>query len=239
MRPFLVAMIAAGVALAAPVLAANPTLTAGGGGTPNLVESGRNVCWSEPADLNGFIAGSEVIRTLGLESEVANDFTLTPDATIILARWWGGYMNTNDCDDTHVAQTWNLRFYEDTGCVPGNVLAEYVVPDYAGETFIACQGGWYPIFMYEGAVSFPVAANTRYWFSAQAGDHTFPPQVGRLEAGTIIDCPSGFRSAYFSFPDWVFHDDVIWEEHDFSQEFECGETPTKDATWGAVKALYR
>ncbi len=26
---------------------------------------------------------------------------------------------------------------------------------------------------------------------------------------------------------------------DASQEFECGETPTKHATWGDIKALYR
>ncbi len=51
----LLATAALGVAATGPALAANPTLTAGGGGQPNIVESGRNVCWSEPADLEGLI----------------------------------------------------------------------------------------------------------------------------------------------------------------------------------------
>ncbi len=46
-----------------------------------------------------------------------------------------------------------------------------------------------------------------------------------------------FRSIYFSYPDWYY--DNWYGAYDASQEFECGETPTKDATWGTVKALYR
>jgi hypothetical protein len=232
-----VATLALGIAFAAPAFAANPTITAGGGGSPNIVESGRNVCWSEPADFEGLIASSEVIGQFGLETEIANDFILTTDTVITLARWWGGYYNNNSCQDSHVAPTWNLRFFDDGGCVPVNMLAEYVIPDYAGETLVYCQGGFYPIFRYEGAVSFPATANMRYWFVAQAGDHVFPPQVGRVAASSLTDCDSMFRSIYFSYPDW-YYENWGWV-YDASQEFECGETPTKGATWGAVKALYR
>ena len=235
---FLTAMAAFSFGLTSPVFAANPTMTAGGGGPPNIPASGRNVCWSEPPDLNGLLDSSEVIGHFDLETEIANDFTLSPGATITLARWWGDYYSNNGCGDAHVATTWNLRFYDDTGCVPGDLLAEFVIPDYAGETFVACQQGSYPIFQYEGAISFSATAGSRYWFSAQAGDHPFPPQIGRLEAGHITGCDSGFRSIYFSYPDWVFIDDVF-ETHDFSQELECGATPTERGTWGAVRLLFR
>jgi hypothetical protein len=237
-KRFLLVIAALVSPTSAPTLAANATPTAGGGGQPNIVESGRNVCWSEPTDLEGLIGSSEVIGQFDLETEIANDFVLSSDATITLARWWGGYFNNNGCGDIHVAPTWNLEFFDDGGCTPVNVLVEYVIPDYAGETLVYCQGGFYPIFRYEGSVSFPATADTRYWFVAQAGDHPFPPQVGRVEAGFITGCPSGFRSIYFSHPDWTFIDDIFME-HDFSQEFECGETPTRHATWGDIKALYR
>ncbi len=173
MKRIPVSTLALGIAFAAPVLAANPILSAGGGGQPNIVESGRNVCWSEPADLEGVIGSSEVIGQFDLETELANDFILTTDTVITLARWWGGYYDNNGCQDAHISPTWNLRFFDDGGCVPVNMLAEYVIPDYAGETLVYCQGGYYPIFQYEGAVSFPATANVRYWFVAQAGDHVF------------------------------------------------------------------
>ncbi len=221
---------------AGTVWAMTPTMSVGPSGPPNVLDSNRDACWSEPPDLEGLIASSEILGQFGLETEVANDFHLESDETIVLARWWGGYYNNNGCGDALVATTWNLEFFDDGGCVPNNLLAEYVIPDYAGETFVYCQGGFYPIFVYEGAVSFPVAASVRYWFVAQAGDHTYPPQLGRLAAGGLTGCDSMFRSVYFSFPDWVIGELVVF---DASQEFECGVVPTKDTTWGAVKGIYR
>ncbi len=97
-------------------------------------------------------------------------------------------------------------------------------------------GGYYPIFVYEGGVSFPVAASVRYWFVAQAGDHTYPPQLGRLAAGAIPDCLSMFRSICSSYPDWIFDGFV---EFDASQEFECGVVPTRSTSRVAVKGIYR
>ena len=96
-RGLTLAMALLGAGFGPRAFAGNPTPYAGGGGPPVIVESGRDVCWSEPADLNGLIASSEVIGEFGLESEIANDFLLTTDATITLARWWGGYYNGNGC----------------------------------------------------------------------------------------------------------------------------------------------
>ena len=179
---------------------ANPVVSVGPSGPPHALAPSRDACWSEPADLEGLIDSSEIIGQYDLETEIANDFSLTTSEVITLARWWGGYWNNNGCADSRVAPTWNLEFFDDDGCVPGNLLAEYMIPDYAGETFVYCQGGFYPIFVYEGVVSFPVTANTRYWFVAQAGDHVFPPQVGRVATDRITGCDSTFRSVYFSIP---------------------------------------
>ena len=98
----------------------------------------------------------------------------------------------------------------------------------------------YPIFRYEVSVELPCQANTLYWFGAQAADHTFPPQCGRVAAGAITACDSVFKSAYFAYPDWTPAIDVFGIAFDASQEFECGMWFRRNSTtWGAIKGLYR
>jgi len=235
-------VVAMSFVVAGSALAINPSLLAGGGGTQNIVNSGRNVVWSEPADLEGLIASSEVIGSVGLETEIANDFFLTADNTIVTAKWWGGYWNNNSCADIGYATNWNLRFYDDGGCVPLTTLAEWVGA-FANETNIYCQGGLYPIFEYKACgLDFPITANTLYWFGAQVADHVFPPQCGRVAAGFVTGCDTVFKSVYFSYPDWTPGIDVFGVAFDASQEFydsdECT-VPTTNTTWGAVKGLYR
>jgi hypothetical protein len=232
-------VLALSFVVAGSALAINPSLMAGGGGTQNIVNSGRNVVWSEPVDLEGLIASSEVIGQFALETEIANDFYLTSDATLCLARWWGGYYNNNGCSDVGIATNWNLRFYDDGGCVPLSTVAEYLGA-FANETNVYCQGGFYPIFVYQVGVSVPVTANTLYWFGAQAADHAFPPQCGRVASGGVVGCDAVFKSAYFSYPDWTPGIDVFGVAFDASQEFEANcDTPTNSTTWGAIKGLYR
>jgi hypothetical protein len=219
-------------------LAVNPSLMGGGGGTQNVLNTNWAV-WSEPPDLEGLIASSEVIGQFALETEIANDFHVTWDTCISGARWWGGYYNNNGCGDIGVATHWNLRFYDDGGCVPLSVLAE-TVGALSYETSVYCQGGIYPIFEYHTGVSVPVTANTLYWFGAQAADHAFPPQVGRVASAGVVGCDSVFKSAYFSYPDWTPGIDVFGVAFDASQEFEEGcISPTMKTTWGAVKGLYQ
>ena len=239
MRMVALALVLSLVA-AGGAFAINPSLTAGGGGT-NVQASGRDLLWSEPPNLDGLIASSEVIGSLGLVTEIANDFFLTSDGhTVFLARWWGGYWNNYGCGDIGYATNWNVCFYDDGGCMPLNVLSEYP-GSYSDETFVYCQSGVYPIFQYEACVAQPIVGNTLYWFSAQAADHTFPPQVGRVASAGIVACDTVFRSAYFAFPEWTPAIDVFGVTFDASQEFDmiCGSVPVQQTTWGAVKALYR
>ncbi len=224
-------------------LAINPTLSGGGGGSSNVLNSGRDIVWSEPPDLEGLIASSEVIGQFALETELANDFYLTYDTVLCYARWWGGYYNNNGCSDNGYGMNWNLRFYDDAGCVPLATVTEYLGA-WANETNVYCQGGFYPIFRYTAELSpVPIIANTLYWFSAQAADHAFPPQVGRIASASVVGCDTVFKSAYFSYPDWTPSVDVFGVAFDASQEFEARNCiwtiAAKKTTWGAVKGLYR
>ncbi len=224
-------------------LAVNPSIMAGGEGTQNVLDSGRDPVWSEPPDLEGLIASSEVIGQVGLETEIANDFYIDHDEYISIARWWGGYYNNNGCSDIGYGTNWNLRLYDDLGCVPGSVLSETLGLSVI-EAFVYCQAGLYPVFEYWACVEFWVAGNTLYWFGAQASDHTFPPQVGRVASAGVVGCDSVFKSAYFSYPDWTPGIDVFGVAFDASQEFGngiCidGPVPNQRTTWGAVKGLYR
>ncbi len=190
-------------------LAVNPTVSGGGGGGTNVLNSGRDVLWSEPPDLEGLIASSEVIGQLGLETEIANDFYVTQDICVSYARWWGGYYNNNGCSDIGVATHWNLRFYDDGGYEPLSELSETVSAP-GNEAFVYCQGGFYPIFQYETYVNtFEISVNTLYWFGAQAADHAYPPQCGRVASAYVRGCDSVFKSAYFSYPDWTRAIDVF------------------------------
>jgi hypothetical protein len=253
----LLPLLVLSIVVAGGAFAANPTLHAGGRGAPNVLPHGRDVCWSEPADLEGMIASSEVIGVYALETEIVNDFWFSWDQYITTARWWGGYWNNYGCGDIGYATNWNLRFYNSarrgihgggsgaalselgSQCLPWGIVAEYPAA-YAQETFVYCQAGVYPVFRYQVGVSVYVSALGRYWFGAQAADHTFPPQVGRIASAAVVGCDSMFKSVYFSYPDWTPAIDVFGIAFEASQEFECGgSTPRELTTWGTVRSLYR
>ncbi len=220
-------VLALSLAFSGAVLASNPELFGPAPGGPPM-GGDREVCWSEPDDPAGNIGSSEVIGAFALETEIANDFFFTTDETISLARWWGGYWNGSP-----IATNSNLRFYDDAGCVPGGVVAEWLnVED--NETLVST----YYVYYYE--LNFPAMANTLYWFSAQFADHAFPPQCGRLATSIETSCPSVFRSVYFAYPDWTPASDVFGAFFEASQEFECGPPVANETTtWGAIKGLYR
>jgi hypothetical protein len=218
-----------------------PLLHAGGGGNNpyDPADGDGVVCWSQGPNLDGLIASSEVICTFDFVTELANDFLPNAGGYIDNARWWGGYFNYILGDPRLTG--FNLRFYEDAGCVPGDVLCEYIVSNNAGETYIYDQSG-FPVYEYNWSTCCPVVQDNLYWFSAQAGDHPFPPQWGRLEAaGGDQLCDTVFRSVYFSYPDWVPAVDVLGVGFDCSQELTCVDgcgTAIERKSWGKIKALF-
>jgi hypothetical protein len=240
-------VLAMSMVVAGTAFAIDPTLSAGGGGSnPLEVDPTTTVCWSQAPNLDGLIGSSEVITAFALETELANDFLSgSEEPYIVGARWWGGYYNYVPGDP--LVTSFNLRFYDDAGCIPGSVLCEYVIPSNANETFIYNQGGLFPVYEYDiesGYLYCPVAPDVLYWFGVQAGDHPFPPQWGRIEAtGGVQLCDTVFKGAIFSFPDWTPAVDVFGVAFDASQELICGfgipPFATVPTTWGTVKVLFR
>lgn len=160
-----------------------------------------------------------MISSLGLESEIANDFVWgCQHVEVGKVVWWGGYFNVSTpCESGITTPGFNLRFYSDAGCVPGDLYAELAVTDFT-ETAVGCQGGTYPLFKWSADI-YVTPPGDLNWFSPQMMDHAFPPQGGRLASAVVTGCNAMFRSAYFGYPDWTRTSDVFGAEVDFSQEF--------------------
>jgi hypothetical protein len=205
--------------IAGTAMAITPVSFHAGSGPPYVVPSGRDVCWSEPADLNGLIASSEQILAFGLETEIANDFV--PTNTVTAVTFWGGYYNNSTpCASGITTPGFNLKFYDDAGCMPGSNIA-YIVATTFVETSVGCQAGTYPMFKWDVNVSVNTVAGNLYWFGGQMRDHPFPPQGGRLAAAVVTGCDTVFQSAYFGYPDWTPAIDIFGVAFDASQEFTC------------------
>lgn len=194
-----------------------PTLMAEGraDGPPTSLARDRDAWWDEPPDLDGAALTSEIISEFQFETEVANDFYSAGPATIIECVWWGEYFDCSPCEPTVTA--FNLRFMYDGGGLPYGSLAEYlsVTPT---QIFYVGGGSAGPIYEYHASVSVDLDAGT-YWFCAQATDHTYPPQWGRLSAAEITNYESAFRAPSWGYPDWIAISDVFGSARDASQAF--------------------
>jgi hypothetical protein len=214
-------------------------LMPGPGGNPGGYD--RTVLWLDNPDYDANAGSSEQILEFGLESEIANDFILDFSATVQKVTWWGTYWNGDPSIDWPTGSGFNLRFYMDAGCLPDvNPFVEYLLPgDTCCEDY-APGGDGVGDYIYELCVDVPLEPGL-FWFSAQMADHPFPPQWGRLGADITQICDSAFRSAYFAYPEWVPAPDVFGALYDASQMFEdeCIPTATENASWGAIKGLYR
>jgi hypothetical protein len=201
-------------------------LQPGPGGAP--LPPNRDVCWSEEPEPNGLLLASDQILTLGVESEIANDVTLDENRTITRVRWWGGYYNTiMPCGPGIAPPGLYLRFYENPGCLPlqfphDNPYAEFVISGPAGEAFVCCQQETsFPLYRYETDVSVTVIGSVRCWFGVQMADHPFPPQWGRLTAGTVTGCESVIWVNTIGWPEWDPMTWVLGFPADVSQEFDA------------------
>ncbi len=161
-----------------------------------------------------------MISSLGLETEIANDFAWgCPHIMVGKVIWWGGYFNVSTpCESGITTPGFTLRFYSDTGCVPGEMYAELTVTDFS-ETSVGCQGGMYPLFEWTADNIYVDPPGELNWFSPQMMDHGFPPQAGRLASVNVTGCPAMLRSAYFGYPNWTRLIDVFGVAADVSQEF--------------------
>ena len=231
-------VLALSLVVAGLSIAAEPEIMMPGpGGNPADID--RTVLWLDNPDFAGNSGSSEVINAFGLWSEIANDFILDVDATIQKVTFWGAYWNGFEAP---TGAGFNLRYYEDTGCVPAVVpFLEFLLPGNDCCETLAEGGDQFSQFVYEYCLDLPLAAGT-YWFSAQMADHEFPPQWGRQADGYPGQYwDSMFRSPFFSCPEWIPCGSDIFDVWWASQmlEDECQATAVQKAGWGAVKGLYR
>ena len=214
-------------------------------GVPSLgrvsapTEARDAVCWEQMPNCDGSIVSSEIISTLGLETEVANDFLVivdVPPVFNITRVYWFGHCQDEPCPEL---LHFNFFIYEDDGaCAPGQVLDAHLhVGAWSIDEY--CGGDTY---VYEAVIaSIELLTYTRYWISIQADDHELPHRWGILEAESVFDCESMFRSDYFGYPDWVPAGNVVGHEFDASFGMECyiWAPSARSTTWGAVKGLFK
>ncbi len=156
----------------------------------------------------------------GLESEVAADFSMcsADSFRVNYVIGYGSYFNWNP--GLPDVPAYNLRFYEDAGGVPGNVIATYL-----NQTGIAILIGYdydqNPIYKIEFVVDVLVWGSPAvYWFGLQAADHPYPPQWGRQESTLpYYGSTAMFRSAFYGYPDWTPVSTVFGFTFDAAQEF--------------------
>jgi hypothetical protein len=157
----------------------------------------------------------------GLESEVADDFSLCPGGpyTITGVTGYGGYFDWAPGDPDVPA--YNLHFYSDASGTPGSEIATFLhrLPDtltYVGDDIYGA-----PCYKIEFDITIPgiMGAPVVYWFGLQASDHWFPPRWGRQEADSLFGEKAMFRSAYFGYPEWIAVAEAFGTGSDVAQEF--------------------
>lgn len=126
---------------------------------------------------------SQIDTSFPLDSQLADDFSLSATDTVRKIRFWGGYFNGTPAPVT----SFNVRVYADAGGVPtgtpsdpsGTALHAFSVSATVVDTGATSSGMTSDILQYDvdlGA-GFLATAGVTYWLAIQA-DISFPPQWG-------------------------------------------------------------
>ena len=198
-------LLALGLALSGPAMAADPVaFLPGDGGNPLRID--RAVLWCDPPDFDADAGSSEVIGDHDLWSEIANDLILEMDATIRKVTWWGQYWGGYDGIPT--GSGFNLRFYYDDGCLPQvDPFLEILLPgNDCGETH--AEGklvGW------SGPGATILFLNWEGILERLTLSHEEWAVLGSHEAGITFKYPVGqqmLEDTHYSFREWP---DRTWD----------------------------
>jgi hypothetical protein len=163
-------------------------------------------------------------------SQVADNF-MGDGGDVTGFGWWGLFWNGSPINATDFRVS--IWASDADGC-PGELVCENVVSavqtDEGGGTFSYCAN--FPACPKEAGVSYHIGAQAIF---------CFPPQWGYVSgAGDGQECC--FRGELFGFPDWVTATTVFGIPYELSGVIYNGGgggTPVEDASWSAVKDLYR
>jgi len=186
--------------------------------------------WSQPLEEcpSPSALSSVLDGTLGVDSQVANDFIFTGAVGEIYAvRWWqafwGGIYTPGSCN-------WIIGIYDDDACLPVNLISEWSIPNTGSNENFACSAFWGEIYEYWAYLSpaFTPDINTTYWISIQAVLNS-TPYSGRLCVEEVVGCESAWKSSFHGYPDWIPLSDFLNTPTD--SPFELYGPYTSPLTW--------
>jgi hypothetical protein len=193
------------------------------------------VVWSQPPDPHGLKCSSELIEIFGLDTRIADDFSLDRETTITKIVFWGGYYNWSGEDPD---PPFNVVLYGAGDCEPMDVLATYTCVR-TERSFVGYDDYGCPTYAYGAATEFPASANTTCWLVVQACDHPYPPQWGRQHSTDELLCEAQWY-AVWNWPVWEDMSDIFGVPWGASFELrDDPPTPTRSTTWGRVRAAFR
>jgi hypothetical protein len=171
------------------------------------------VHWSQPPDLDGFKALSEINESIGMDVRVADDFTLPKDADITSVVFWGGPFQGTAGDPGPT--TFNVQILSNSSCRPSAILLEVTeaspAMDFEGYDSIGDA-----VYRYEVPLAFRAHGDVTYWLVAQAVGQSYPPLWGRLQATVEIDCGAMWHDGWYW--EWTECADVLGFPFDASFE---------------------
>jgi hypothetical protein len=150
--------------------------------------------WTQGPGCNNIIS-SEVINSVGLVSEGADDFLFTSANNITAARWWFGVYNGGYSPFT----TWTVKIYDDAACLPNNLIQQWTIPFALSHETPFCTTPFGQTYAYWADLtpSFTASANTKYWISIQTSDHVFPGQWGWDYITIVNGCEGMWKAPLF------------------------------------------
>jgi hypothetical protein len=148
---------------------------------------------------SGSKLASEVVGALGCESEVAADFVPLASSSDLTLEVYGGAFGTGN-----LPAYYSVRFYDDGGCTPSNLLAEFCVP--AGvPVYCRTDSDGLPIYKYTfRQMSVLFIPGNLYWCSVRAADPHYPPQWGVEMDDVPVTCEAWFKASCFpGYSEWT------------------------------------
>jgi len=211
------------------------------------IPASRETTCAQVVDMVTWKVRSEIYTLYEFESEVANDCFVDRPGTITEVMWWGGPIDGPPSDPE--VTTFNLRFYTDHECLPGELIAELLEVSPA-INYVGDDPNGFPTYIYVLETDVHLDEGP-FWFSAQginegARKERYPPKHGR--AGDGVDkaaenrsCETAFRSPNLGFPHWVPVIEYLGEYWTASQQFEFDPDPSETdvVNWGSLKAHYQ
>jgi hypothetical protein len=161
----------------------------------NYIPSGNRsippgiLVWSQlPVCESPYVVACQLDQVGGYDFQVADDFLFTSSVGEISAvRWWIAWFNP---PQYFAPTSFNIYIYNNAGCLPGNLVAQWNIPFADTNEDVTCITGW-PGQEYWALLNptFQPVVNQHYWIVTQPV-MVFPPQTGIPISAAQNLCPA-------------------------------------------------